>query len=133
MSAPTPMSSVVLLVEDDALNRDMLARRLRRRGWTVDIAENGRVALERAQSQRYGLVLMDLDMPEMDGWAAMQALRDLGLRDLPLLVLSAHSLPEDRSRALALGVAGHFTKPLNLDALETRMREVVAALPIARD
>ncbi len=129
MNQPTLAPSAVLLVEDDALNRDMLARRLRRRGWVVEVAEDGRVGVERARSQRYGLVLMDLDMPEMDGWAAMQALRDLGLRDLPLLVLSAHSLPEDRSRALALGVAGYFTKPLNLDALESRMRELAAHPP----
>lgn len=131
MNPATPAPCAVLLVEDDALNADMLARRLRRRGWAVDIAGDGRVAVERVQTQRYSLVLMDLDMPHMDGWAAMQALRDLGLGDLPLLVLSAHSLPEDRGRALALGVAGYFTKPLDLDALESRMCDLVAAPPAA--
>ena len=123
----------ILLAEDDPYNRDMLIRRLRRRGHVVDAAENGRAAIDLARGKQFDTVLMDLDMPEVDGWQAMEALRDMGLSTLPLLILSAHSLREDRARAASLGVAGYFTKPLDFDALDARLRLLAEKMVLRND
>lgn len=111
----------LLLAEDNALNRDMLARRLRRRGHEVIEAADGVQALECLRAcPPPDAVLLDLDMPRLDGWGVLRELRDTGM-SLPVLVLSAHSLKENRQRAAELGVAAYLSKPLDFDDLLQRL------------
>lgn len=106
----------LLLAEDDPHNRDMLSRRLLRRGYEVLMAENGQQAVERAIETPPDLILMDIAMPVLDGWQAMQRIRTAHPR-LPVIVLSAHSLADDRKRALATGACAYLSKPVDFDLL----------------
>ena len=102
----------VLLAEDNQVNQEVAATMLRRRGHQVDVVENGRQAVERARRQRYDVVLMDIQMPEMDGLEATEAIRALpGGRDLPIVALTAHALKDERERCLARGMNAYVTKP----------------------
>jgi two-component system sensor histidine kinase/response regulator len=102
----------ILLAEDNAVNQQVAAKMLRRRGHRLDVVSNGREAVEAVGRQRYDVVLMDLQMPELDGLDATRAIRDLpGCRDLPIIGLTAHALEEERERALAVGMTDYLTKP----------------------
>jgi PAS domain S-box-containing protein len=102
----------VLLAEDNPVNQEVAATLLRKRGHQVDVVENGRQALERARAQRYDVVLMDIQMPEMDGLEATRAIRALpGGRELPIVALTAHALKDERERCLAEGMNAYVTKP----------------------
>ena len=110
--------SKVLLVEDDALNRDMLARRLRRRGYEVIEAEDGQQALRRALLDAPDLVLMDLSLPGLDGLETTQLLRATpATAALPVIALTAHAMEADRARALSMGCDDFDSKPVELDRL----------------
>ena len=94
----------VLLVEDNELNRDMLSRRLQRRGYEVLIATDGQAALDSAEAEKPDLILMDMDLPVLSGWDATRKLRaNLAIRDIPVIALTAHALPADRERAMEAG------------------------------
>ena len=108
----------ILLVEDNELNRDMLTKRLQRRDFEVVWAENGQIGVDKAQSEKPDLILMDLSLPVMDGWKATQMIKDNEpTKDIPIIVLTAHAMPGDREKALAIGADDYDTKPIDFKGL----------------
>jgi two-component system cell cycle response regulator DivK len=108
----------ILLVEDNDLNRDMLSRRLSRRGYDVEVAVDGAEALEKARAVAPDLVLMDMSLPVLDGWAATRQLRASDdTRDIPVIALTAHAMAEDRGKALDAGCDDFDTKPVEFARL----------------
>lgn len=108
----------ILLVEDNELNRDMLSRRLVRKGFEVVLAEDGEVGVVRATSEAPSLILMDMSLPVIDGWEATRRLKsDPRTADIPVIALTAHAMAEDRDKALAAGCDDYDTKPIDLDRL----------------
>src|SRR3954447_5921282 len=102
----------ILLVEDNEMNRDMLSRRLQRRGHEVLVAVDGAQGVAVAQSQLPGLILMDMSLPIMDGWEATRQLKaDPVTSAIPIIALTAHAMSEDRERALAAGCDDYDTTP----------------------
>jgi len=96
----------ILIVEDNEENRDSLSRRLQRRGFAVIIAEDGKAGVAMAQSEKPDLILMDMNMPELDGWEATRHLKAAAeTKDLPVIALTAHAMSGDRDRALEVGCA----------------------------
>ena len=116
----------MLLAEDDEFSRDMLIRRLERHGFEVVGAADGREALLAARLHHPDLILMDLDMPVMDGQTAMRALRnDPRTFKTPIIVLTAHASPEDLERALATGCEAYETKPIVIRRLLERIESIL--------
>ena len=108
----------ILLVEDNELNRDMLSRRLIRRGYEVDMAVDGEEALTAVRDGRPQLVLMDMSLPLIDGWEATRRLKaDPDLRHIPVIALTAHAMSGDRERALEAGCDEFDTKPIEFERL----------------
>jgi two-component system, cell cycle response regulator DivK len=108
----------ILLVEDNELNRDMLSRRLIRRGYEITIAVDGREALEKAESDTPDLILMDLSLPEIDGWEATRRLKANSVtQHIPVIALTAHAMSGDREKALDAGCDDFDTKPVELSRL----------------
>lgn len=108
----------LLLVEDNELNRDMLSRRLKRAGFDALIAEDGAKALASIESERPALVLLDMNLPVIDGWSVCRQVRaNPALADTPIIALTAHAMAEDRDRALAAGCDDYATKPIDFPAL----------------
>jgi CheY-like chemotaxis protein len=108
----------VLLVDDVELNRTVALAVLAEAGVQADVAVHGREALDKVLSTHYDLVLMDIQMPEMDGLTATRAIRtEARLRDLPIIAMTAHAMEGDRERSLQAGMQDHLTKPINPDAL----------------
>lgn len=105
----------ILLVEDDEMNRDMLSRRLLKRGYEVVIALDGREGVDRARSDAPDLILMDMSLPVMDGWDATRTLKeDPGTRTIPIIALTAHAMAGDEAKARAAGCDDFDTKPVEL-------------------
>ncbi len=116
----------ILIIEDNEENRDALARRLRRRGFDVIMAANGMDGLAMAQSEKPDLVLMDMNMPELDGWEATRRLKAAPeSAAIPVIALTAHALAGDRERAIAAGCAEYHTKPVDLAALLTQIETIL--------
>jgi len=116
----------LLLAEDDEFSRNMLVRRLERQGFEMIAAADGREALLAARQHRPDLILMDLDMPVLDGHGAMQALRsDPRTFRIPIIVLTAHASPDDVARALSTGCQAYETKPIVLRRLLDRIAEIL--------
>ena len=112
----------LLLVEDNELNRDMLSRRLVRRGYEVVMAIDGAQALEMARSESPDLILMDMSLPVVDGWEATSRLKaEPETRAIPVVALTAHAMSGDRERALAAGCDDFDTKPVDLARLLEKM------------
>ena len=118
----------LLLAEDNEFSRDLLTRRLRRQGFEVDTAANGREAVTAARSGRPDLILMDIDMPVMDGNAAIRALKiDPHTFRIPVIVVSAHASPEKLAESLSAGCTAFEAKPVVLSRLLERIQEALAA------
>lgn len=112
------MSKQILIVEDHEINRDMLMRRLVRAGYRVETAGDGAAALAAMLEQPPDLVLMDMNLPIMDGWSACrEARRHPSLRHIPIVALTAHAMDADRQAALAAGCDDYATKPIDFPAL----------------
>lgn len=125
------MSLHILLVEDNEVNRYLAQFLLEHAGHTIVAARNGREAIDLARAQRPALILMDIQMPVMDGYEAIAALKaDPELRDVPIVALTAYAMPHDRERALEAGCAGHIEKPIEAGTFAAR---VEAYLNGARD
>ena len=115
----------ILLVEDNEKNRDMLSRRLARRGFEVLLAPDGEQAVAMTVSGQPDLVLMDMNLPLKDGWSAAREIRaDARCARIPIIALTAHAMSDDRARALAAGCDDYETKPLDF----ARLLEKIAAL-----
>ena len=117
----------ILLVEDNEMNRDMLSRRLARRGYEVMLAIDGPSGVEMAQSQSPDLVLMDMSLPVLDGWEATRRLKaDPATRHIPVIALTAHAMSSDHDKALEAGCDDYDTKPVELPRL---LVKIAALLP----
>jgi CheY-like chemotaxis protein len=117
----------ILLVEDNEMNRDMLSRRLMRRGYEVVVAEDGAAGVEIVRSEAPDLVLMDMSLPVMDGWEATRQIKaDERTRSIPVIALTAHAMAGDEERALAAGCDAYETKPVELNRLLTKMESLLA-------
>jgi two-component system, cell cycle response regulator DivK len=117
----------LLLVEDNEMNRDMLSRRLIRRGYDVAIAVDGDQGVTMAQSEKPDLVLMDMSLPVIDGWEATRRIKSSDeTRHLPVIGLTAHAMAGDREKALEAGCDDYDTKPIELERL---IGKIEALLP----
>jgi len=124
-SADAPVR--VVYVEDDEDNVYMLTRRLARRGFELVVAGDGASAIETVRRDRPALVLMDMNLPAMDGWEAARRLKaDPATRDIPVIGLSSHAMVGDRESALAAGCDDYDTKPVDIDRLLGKMRGLLA-------
>ncbi len=118
----TPVMAKILLVEDNEMNRDMLSRRLERRGYEIDMALDGEQGIERAESGAPDLILMDMSLPTMDGWEATRRLRaSAATKSIPIIALTAHAMSGDREKALAAGCDDYDTKPVDLTRLLSKI------------
>ncbi len=112
----------ILLVEDNELNRDMLSRRLQRRGYQVELAANGKEGLQMADTTSPDLILLDLSLPEMDGWEVLRHLKQHSkMKSIPVIALTAHALVTDRNRAFEAGFDDYDIKPIELPRLLNKM------------
>jgi two-component system, cell cycle response regulator DivK len=120
----------ILIVEDNEENRDSLSRRLQRRGFEVVTAADGKVGVAMAQSEKPDLVLMDLNMPEVDGWEATRQVKAAeATRSVPVLALTAHALAGDRERALEAGCTDYHTKPVDFPKLLAQIEAILHNRP----
>lgn len=118
----------ILLVEDNDMNRDMLSRRLSRRGYTIVTALDGQAALDLVASAAPDLVLLDMSLPVIDGWEVARRLKaDARTRTVPVIALTAHAMAADRERALAAGCDDFDTKPVDLERLLGKMQALLDA------
>ena len=109
------------------MNRDMLARRLQKRGYELILAIDGLLAVEMTQKERPDLVLMDMSLPGLDGWEASRRLKgDPATAGIPIIALTAHAMAEDREKALAAGCNEFETKPVDLASLLAKMEALLA-------
>ena len=112
----------VLLVEDNEMNRDMLSRRLQRKGYEVVLAEDGAQGVALAKAERPALILMDMSLPVMDGWEATRRLKaDAATTQIPIIALTAHAMPEDERKSREAGCNDYDTKPIELPRLLGKM------------
>jgi two-component system cell cycle response regulator DivK len=117
----------VLLVEDNEMNRDMLSRRLQRRGYEVIIAVDGQQGVAMAQSDSPDVILMDMSLPVMDGWEATRTLKSSPqTRDIPIIALTAHAMSTDRDKAMEAGCDDYDTKPIELTRLLAKIEALIA-------
>ena len=121
----------ILLAEDNPTNQKLAIRLLQKAGYPVDIANNGKEAIEAVQKKNYKMVLMDVQMPEMDGFEATKAIRALGpaYAALPIIAMTAYAMSGDRERCLEAGMNSYLSKPLNVDELFKTIEKYSAQLP----
>lgn len=116
----------ILIVEDNEMNRDMLSRRLARRGFEVVVAADGSEGMALARSERPALILMDMSLPVVDGWEATRQLKaDPATAAIPIIGLTAHAMVSDRERAFEVGCDGYETKPVELPRLLDAMAKLI--------
>ncbi len=112
----------ILLVEDNEMNRDMLSRRLIRRGFQVVFAMDGQQGIDLARSEQPDIILMDMSLPVIDGWEATRRVKaDAATRNVPVIGLTAHAMSGDREKAIEAGCDDYDTKPVELDRLITKI------------
>jgi two-component system cell cycle response regulator DivK len=120
----------ILLVEDNEMNRDMLSRRLQKRGYDVVLAEDGQQGVRLAQSESPALILMDMSLPVLDGWEATRQIKAApATRSIPVIALTAHAMAGDRERALEAGADDFDTKPVELTRLLEKVEALLAKKP----
>jgi CheY-like chemotaxis protein len=117
----------ILLVEDNEMNRDMLSRRLQRRGYCIVTAENGEQGLSLACLETPDLILLDITLPQMDGWEVSRRLKgDDKTRPIPIIALTARALSSDRTKAFEVGCDDYDTKPVDFDRLTGKIGTLLA-------
>ncbi len=120
----------VLLVEDNEANRDMLARRLQRRGFEVVFAVDGAEGVAKSKTEHPDIVLMDMSLPVMNGWEATRAIKaDATTKQIPVIALTAHSMAGDREKAMEAGCNDYDTKPVELPRLLEKMAALGVTAP----
>jgi len=118
--------SKILVVEDNEMNRDMLARRLERKGYQVAGAGDGQQGVAMAQTTAPDLILMDMCLPVMDGWEATRRLKaDEATRHIPVIALTAHAMGSDRKKAMEAGCDDYDTKPVEIDRLLAKIESLL--------
>jgi CheY-like chemotaxis protein len=118
----------ILLVEDNEMNRDMLSRRLERRGYEVVIAVDGQQGVDLALSTHPDLILMDMSLPVIDGWEATRQIKAKdGVKATPIIALTAHAMSGDREKALEAGCDDYDTKPIELPRLLGKIEALLGA------
>jgi CheY-like chemotaxis protein len=118
--------ATILLVEDHKEIWDFLSRRLKRRGYEVVVAEDGQQGLDKASSSNPALILLDMNLPVMDGWTVAQKLKsDETTRRIPIIALTAHAMTGDRDKALAAGCDDYHAKPVDFSQLLTQIQSVL--------
>jgi two-component system sensor histidine kinase/response regulator len=130
--APTTGRLRILLAEDNAVNRLLAVRLLEKKGHSVTVACDGRQAVDALARERFDLALLDIQMPELDGFevtAAVRAQEEGTGRRLPLVALTAHAMQGDRERCLAAGMDGYVTKPIQMEQLAKVMADVLISAP----
>ena len=120
--------SKVLLVEDNEMNRDMLSRRLERKGFDVVFAQDGSVAVELAGSEQPALILMDMSLPVMDGWEATRRIKaDAATKGIPVIALTAHAMAGDKEKAMEAGCEDYDTKPVDFPRLLGKIESLIGS------
>ncbi len=120
----------VLLVEDNEDNRDMMQFLLERAGYQVSAAKTGLEGIALARREKPSVILMDLSMPEMDGWTAAQKIKQIPeLADIPLIAVTAHTLPGDRRKTLEAGFDSYISKPINVKMFDIMVAKVLEQKP----
>jgi CheY-like chemotaxis protein len=116
----------ILLVEDNEMNRDMLSRRLQRKGYEVIAAVDGNQGLERARTESPALILMDMSLPGLDGWEVTRRLKAASeTRSIPIIALTAHAMAGDREKAIEAGCDDYDTKPVELPRLLEKIQALL--------
>ena len=116
----------VLVVEDNEMNRDMLARRLQRRGYEVIVSVDGEDGVNKARSDSPDIILMDMDLPVLDGWAATRQLKaSPETQSIPVIALTAHAMAGDREKALEAGCDDYDTKPVEFSRLTKKIESLL--------
>ena len=116
----------VLLVEDNEMNRDMLSRRLKKRGFDVVMAIDGQQGVDLANAETPDIILLDMSLPVMDGWTAARQLKsDASTKDLPIIALTAHAMSGDREKAMEAGCDDYDTKPVDFKRLLEKINALV--------
>ena len=116
----------ILLVEDNDLNRDMLSRRLIKRGFTVILALNGKEGIDKAANEKPDLILMDLSLPIINGWDATREIKaNKETSNIPIIALTAHAMAEDRKKALDAGCDEYDTKPIEFNVLLDKINKLL--------
>ena len=112
----------ILIVEDNEMNRDMLSRRLVKKGFEIIIAVDGEEGVKKTISEKPDLILMDMSLPVMDGWEATKKLKsNSDTSKIPIIALTAHAMAQDKEKALAAGCDEYDTKPIDLDRLLSKI------------
>jgi two-component system, cell cycle response regulator DivK len=120
----------ILLVEDNEMNRDMLSRRLARRGFEIVMAIDGGQAVAMAEGERPNLILMDMSLPVIDGWEATRRIKAAETtRHIPIIALTAHAMSGDRDKALGAGCDDYDTKPIEMARLLEKIDALLARPP----
>lgn len=118
--------TTILIVEDNEMNRDMLSRRLERKGYRVLIAVDGEMGIEVARANAPDLILMDMSLPVVDGWEATRRMKaDHALKHIPVIALTAHAMANDRDKALEAGCDDYDTKPIELPRLLAKIETLL--------
>lgn len=116
----------ILIVEDNEMNRDMLSRRLQRRGFEVLSAVDGKEGMETAKREVPDLILMDMSLPEIDGWEATRQLKaGAATQSIPIIALTAHAMPSDETKAREAGCDDFATKPVEFSNLLEKIRRIL--------
>jgi two-component system, cell cycle response regulator DivK len=116
----------ILVVEDNEENRDSLSRRLQRRGFEVLMANDGRIGVAMAKSEKPDLILMDMNMPEVDGWEATKQIKAFpAMAQVPVIALTAHAMTGDRERAIAAGCTDYHAKPIEFAKLVLQIESIL--------
>ncbi len=116
----------ILYVEDNPDNVYMLSRRLKKKGFELIIAGDGQEGIDKAIEQSPDLILMDLSLPTMDGWTATAEIKKIDkVKDIPIIALSAHAMPEHRDRAIKAGCSDYDTKPVDIKRLLSKMAQYI--------
>jgi CheY-like chemotaxis protein len=119
------MGIKILIVEDNEMNRDMLSRRLQRKGYEICVAEDGEAGIAMAKSEMPDLILMDMSLPVLDGWEATRQIKaDPALAAIKVMGLSAHAMESDRAKALEAGCDDYDTKPVELERLLGKIQKL---------
>ena len=117
----------ILIVEDNEMNRDMLSRRLERKGFSIVMAEDGKKGVDMSLSETPDLILMDLSLPVMDGWEATSTIKaNQETKNIPIIVLTAHAMAGDREKALEAGADEYDTKPIEFKRLLGKIKDFIS-------